>query len=144
MKPELVETVRALDALNINALRTEWTVHFHEPPPNFRAPDLLRRLLAERLQEEEIGRDLDLKKEISELVSAYFRGAKAKIRKRTYRRGTVLERDYEGQRYSVEIVDDGFRFRGRTWRSLSQIAREITGTRWNGPRFFGLNARPAP
>lgn len=144
MKRQISEAVKALDDLNIGALRAEWTAHFHEPPPDFRAPDLLRRLLAERLQEEAIGRDLDLEKQISVLVGAYSQVESTKVRKRNYRRGTVLEREYEGRRYSVEVLGDGFRFNGRTWRSLSQIAREITGTRWNGPRFFGLNDRPSP
>ncbi len=52
--------------------------------------------------------------------------------------GARLVRDWHGRTHTVDIVDGGFRYEGRDYRSLSQIAREITGARWSGPRFFGL------
>ncbi|MBL9060397.1 MAG: DUF2924 domain-containing protein, partial [Mangrovicoccus sp.] len=57
--------------------------------------------------------------------------------------GTLLAREWNGRLYHVEVVADGFRFDGRSWRSLSAIARRITGTPWSGPRFFGLRSRQA-
>ena len=55
----------------------------------------------------------------------------------------MFVREYEGVAHRVEATADGFRWQGRAWKSLSQIAREITGVRWNGPRFFGLRAESA-
>ena len=52
--------------------------------------------------------------------------------------GTVLTREWNGQQHRVMVVDGGFAFEGRTFDSLSKIAFAITGTNWNGPRFFGL------
>lgn len=52
--------------------------------------------------------------------------------------GTRLVRDWHGRTYTVDVVEGGFRYGGRDYNSLSQVAREITGTRWSGPRFFGL------
>jgi hypothetical protein len=55
--------------------------------------------------------------------------------------GTLLVREFEGQSHTVTVVPDGFAWTGATYKSLSEIARAITGTRWNGPRFFGLHER---
>jgi hypothetical protein len=55
------------------------------------------------------------------------------------RQGAKLVREWQGQMITVLVLDDGFEWQGRRWRSLSMIAREITGTRWSGPRFFGID-----
>jgi hypothetical protein len=52
--------------------------------------------------------------------------------------GTRLVREWNGTIYTVLVASDGFEFAGRSWRSLSMIARHITGAQWSGPRFFGL------
>ena len=52
--------------------------------------------------------------------------------------GAVITRDWQGKRHEVMVLDDGFRWEGKRYRSLSAVARAITGTRWNGPKFFGL------
>ncbi|MER2267023.1 DUF2924 domain-containing protein, partial [Methylobacterium oxalidis] len=56
---------------------------------------------------------------------------------------TQLVREHAGQVHSVTVLADGFAWQGRTFTSLSKVARAITGTRWNGPRFFGLRDKPA-
>ena len=56
--------------------------------------------------------------------------------------GTRLVREWQGTVHVVDVMEEGFRWQGRVWPSLSVIAREITGTRWSGPRFFGLKTRP--
>ncbi len=58
--------------------------------------------------------------------------------------GARLIREWNGVTHSVDVTDDGFEWRGERYGSLSEIAREITGARWSGPRFFGLNGRAAP
>jgi hypothetical protein len=55
--------------------------------------------------------------------------------------GTRLLREWQGVTHEVIMLEDGVRYRGETWRSLSAVAREITGVRWSGPLFFGLKAR---
>lgn len=55
--------------------------------------------------------------------------------------GTILRRDWRGDLYEVITLDEGFSYDGETFGSLSEIARQITGTRWNGPAFFGLRSR---
>ena len=57
-------------------------------------------------------------------------------------RGTRLVREWNGALHEVEVLEDGYLWRGARHRSLSAIARAITGTKWSGPRFFGLMARP--
>ena len=58
--------------------------------------------------------------------------------------GAKLLREWHGETYSVTTLDEGFEFNGRRYRTLSEIAREITGTHWSGPRFFGLKRKPQP
>ena len=55
--------------------------------------------------------------------------------------GAKLVREWRGEAHTVIVIEDGFEWKGRHWRSLSVIAREITGVRWSGPRFFGLNGK---
>ncbi len=55
--------------------------------------------------------------------------------------GAKLVREWRGETHDVLVLEDGFQWRGRQWRSLSAIAREISGTHWSGPRFFGLQAK---
>ena len=62
---------------------------------------------------------------------------------RVAKAGAHLVREWNGRTYRVEVVEDGYRMDGRTWRSLSGLARHITGTSWSGPRFFGLSKRRA-
>ena len=63
---------------------------------------------------------------------------------RSLKPGTLLAREHDGQVHRVTVTAEGFAWNGAVYQSLSEIARLITGTRWNGPRFFGLRDRPAP
>jgi hypothetical protein len=65
-------------------------------------------------------------------------------RRRDLSAGTVLTREWGGQHHRVMVLDSGFAWQGRTYSSLSEIAKAITGTKWNGPRFFGLRDRKQP
>jgi hypothetical protein len=93
-------------------------------------------MLAFRLQERAFG---GLDRESLGLLESFARHTAS--RGRHLKPGTVLVRDYQGQRHTVTVVPDGFDWQGRTYTSLSAIARAITGTAWSGPRFFAL-ARP--
>lgn len=129
--------VRALQGKTIDQLRAAWPARFG-PPPRLRSGELLRRLLAERIQQEAFGRDVELDRRLAKLVAARAKGTRPSAPRPTFKPGTVLIREYGGDRQEVEVLTNGFRWRGQTFASLSEVARAITGTRWNGPLFFGL------
>lgn len=82
-----------------------------------------------------------LDRETIKLLARLARGEKpGTVPKRRLKAGTVLVREYQGQQHTVTIVSDGFAWRETAYASLSSIARAITGTAWNGPRFFGLRS----
>jgi hypothetical protein len=122
----------------VDELRRVWQANLTDPVPPVRAGDILRRALAERLQEEALGRDRDTERRLRSLSSRYKPGRKSRIQTASYQPGSLLVRVFEGVRHEVEVLPEGYRWRTRVYKSLSMIAREITGVRWNGPRFFGL------
>lgn len=130
--------VRGLEALNIDGLRDEWRRRFTAPPPSLRAADLLRRCLADRIQTEALGGDAELERKLVALTRAHGRGERPRPVGPVCRPGTVLLREHDGRSHRVEVVEGGFFYDDKRWKSLSGIARAITGVRWNGPRFFGL------
>lgn len=130
----------ALASLNVDQLRQSWRSRFGGEPPAIRSGDLLRRLFAERVQTEAFGGDADLERQIQALVRSYRRGGALTPAHGKVRPGTVLVREHEGVAHRVEATAGGFLWQGRAHKSLSEIARQITGVRWNGPRFFGLRA----
>jgi hypothetical protein len=118
--------------MNLAALRGTWSQHFGTPP-QLRSIDLLRLMLSWRLQARVHG-GLDA-------------AMRRKLRRKTTNDpcsaidlevGSKLCREWQGKAYEVLVVDKGFRWQGQTFVSLSALATAITGTRWNGPRFFGL------
>jgi hypothetical protein len=125
-----------LRSLALDALRRRWRVMFGRTPPAVLSKDLLGRMIAWRLQEQAFG-GLD-RESLSFLDGLARHGSSPR---RHLKPGTVLVRDYQGQRHTVTVAPDGFDWQGTTYASLSAIARAITGTAWSGPRFFAL-ARP--
>jgi hypothetical protein len=130
----IAEEVRALEGLELEGLRSEWRRRYGAPP-TLRSTDLLARLLAWRIQAEAFG-GLD-----SETRSTLFRKS-LPVAAPTLAPGMRLERSWRGTKQTVEVVEDGFRWEGRSYSSLSQVAHAITGVKWNGPRFFGLRQEP--
>lgn len=125
------DKVRALATLDLSALRKEWQ-HLYGPPPRLRSPDLLRHLLAWRIQTAVSGGlDRDTRRRLRQSPST--RPARA-----APSAGTTITREWQGCLHEVKVLPSGFVYQDRTYRSLSEIARTITGSRWNGPRFFGL------
>ena len=116
-----------------DALRRRWRVTFGRTPPACLSKDLLARMIACRLQELAFG-GLD-----RESLTFLNRSTQqADPRHRRLKAGTMLVRDYQGQRHVVTVARDGFDWQGTSYPSLLSIARAITGTAWSGPRFFGL------
>ena len=122
--------VRALASLDLGGLRDEWRRRYG-PPPRMRSTDLLARLLAWRIQSDAFS-GLDA---TTIRLLASDRIAPPDI---ILDPGTRLARDWQGRRYEVEVLESGFAHGGKVYRSLSEVARIITGSRWNGLRFFGL------
>lgn len=135
----LPETISAeisrLSELSIADLRAAWRAEFRRAPPKGLWRDLLVRTLAWRLQEKALGGH---DKATAKLLASYGRKAPEERGYQRLKAGTVLIRDFEGARHTVTIVPEGFIWQEKTYSSLSAIAKLITGTNWNGPRFFGL------
>ena len=140
----LHDEIAHLRDLDLQGLRARWKSMFRQQPPPHLPRHLLFAVLANRLQAGELG-DLDpatarLLKQIatgggtlaSRLTEQFGR------RRTDLKPGTILMRAWNAQAYRVMVVDEGFAWNGKTYDSLSKVAFAITGTNWNGPRFFGL------
>jgi hypothetical protein len=135
--PEAIEAeIDRIRSLGVDELRSLWRATFRaSPPPGF-TKDLIARFLCWHLQEQALGA---LDPETTRHLASLARGDRSRVdRPRRLKPGTVLVREYQGARHTVTVVANGFVWRETTYASLSTIARAITGTNWNGPRFFGL------
>lgn len=147
---------RAIDRLHTldgEALSIEWRNLFGRRPPRALPKSLIVRALAYRLQALEYG---DLDPNTLRVVQAYAaksaQGRRGRVRVDRLHRttqthassgpsikpGSILVREWAGELHRVMALEVGFAWNGSTYRSVSEVARAITGTRWNGPRFFGL------
>ena len=135
------ETAHLL-TLDKEALRRRWETLFGgEPSPNFGRQFMLRAITY-RLQEKTLG---GLKPSVRRILDRNCDAAPdvAIERMATARpgAGTVLVREWRGARHRVTVLDNDVVYRGQRYKSLSEVARIITGTRWSGPLFFGLKGR---
>jgi hypothetical protein len=142
--PAVETELDKLPATPIAALRIRYRELFRTEPPTAFGPDLLRRSIALRIQEKAYG---TLPRETQRLLDQLVKAAIAKPNgrlelPRRIKPGSELVRSWKGKRYRVTVLTEGFAYDGKPFASLSEIASEITGTNWNGPRFFGL--RPSP
>jgi hypothetical protein len=134
--------IARLRDLGITELRRRWQTVFRRQAPPHLPRHLLFRVLAYRLQSEQLG-DLDadtvrLLDRSASPEQAGQQAAKGGPSHREVRPGTVLGREWNGQIHRVTVMADGFAWNGKTYLSLSKVAFMITGTRWNGPKFFGM------
>ncbi len=106
------------------------------PPPPRLSQDLLRRTLAYRVQADRTG---GLSRRVERLLHTAGTPKTGKAKQRLIP-GTQLIREWQGQMHVVDILENGYRWHDELFASLSAVAREITGTRWSGPRFFGLTS----
>ena len=128
MRKQLEQDVEALETMSLAELRSEWGRRYGTPPRH-RAADLLRRVLAWRIQADFHGGFDAATRRMIEKESPV---------KITPIPGMRLAREWAGKRHEVVVIESGVVYEGQTFGSLSQVARHITGMRWNGPRFFGL------
>lgn len=136
MSGDVKAALAEIQDLNLDGMRKVWSERIGEPPP-IRSTDIFRRALADRLQSGGSA-DAELERTLRTLASRHRAGRKPKVPTANYKPGSTLSRDWNGRRYQVEVVAGGYVWEGVKHASLSKVATLITGTRWNGPRFFGL------
>ena len=135
--------LRALEGMTYDGLRVEWRRLYRAHPPQRVARDLLVLGVAWKIQEQAYGGlGAATKRRLADLAKTLEQdGDLARRRVARLKPGARLVREWRGQSHTVIVVEDGFEWQGKRWRSLSAIAREITDAHWSGPRFFGLNAK---
>ena len=143
MNPEaLAAEIAGLSKASITDLRERWKAIHGKAPSREIGRSFLTRAIAYRLQERAYG---ELKPSTRRLLARVAEetaivSSPKKPQIRTARSGTILIREWQGNAHRVTVLNDGVSFNGKRYRSLSEVAREITGSRWSGPRFFGLRA----
>jgi Protein of unknown function (DUF2924) len=133
----------ALEQMDYATLRSEWRRLYRVHPPKRVARDLLMLGVGWKIQEQAYGdHGVATKRRLAELAKTLQRdGDVTRNRVAHLKPGAKLVREWRSKTHTVIVLDDGFEWNGQRWQSLSAIAREITGARWSGPRFFATNAR---
>lgn len=142
---ELAREIASLDGLSLDELRLRWQALFGRAAPTNLSRYLLFRLCAYRVQADVW---VDLSTGTLQFLDRLGRGRpedKKPVRvpadphgRSRLKPGTVLVREHAGVHHQITVLEKGFCWNGQNYSSLSQVARAITGTNWNGPRFFGL------
>ena len=152
MSTSLAKRLTELETMNTVALQIEWRRLFRSEPPSL-SRDLLKRAIGYRYQELEFGG-------LSKAAARKLRSAADAIAAKAQRAGSAsdkperraasdrptllpgarLVREWHGRTHVVTVTETGFEFSGRSYRSLTEIAHDITGTHWSGPRFFGIGS----
>jgi hypothetical protein len=135
--------ITALDALTTADLQIEWRRLYRAAPPTRLSRDLLVRGVAYKLQEQVYGGlSHDTRRRLRSLVDGPDKQSRSRAAPATtLKPGTKLVREWRGHVHTVNVLDDGFDYGGQRHRSLTRIARLITGVHWSGPLFFGLSKR---
>ena len=144
-KTSISDEIAHLRGLDLKGLRSRWRSVFQRLPPRHLPRHLLFAIIAYRIQADRLG-DLEHEtKQILDRTDAKNTGTTMSARlvsfdqKRTeLTPGTVLVRQWDRHSHRVMVMADGFAWNGQTYDSLSKVAFAITGTKWNGPRFFGM------
>jgi hypothetical protein len=145
----LANEIARLRGLGVEKLRARWHTAFRRRAPPHLPRHLLFHILAYRLQADRLGElDADSRRLLDRIGSRASDEIDRLVadlnRPRTeLKLGTLLTREWEGHPQRVMVLADGFSWNGTTYPSLSKLAFAMTGTRWNGPRFFGLRDHPA-
>ena len=143
MRGNMSQQLDELNAMKPPELRARWREIYRVAAPDI-GPDLLRRGIAYRLQERRQGGLTSLtRRDVARLIKQLGKGEGELARSpASLKMGTRLVRSWRGKMHHVLILDEGFEYDGRRYQSLTQIAQDITGAHWSGPRFFGLRDQP--
>jgi len=139
MTDDLARELAALAELDRTALLERWRMAFGRDAPPRLSRTLMEKAIAYDLQVKAFG---GLPARTRRALRAAGKADGRSSLSSLPSRGTRLVREWHGTRHEVEVLEDGYLWRGARCRSLSAIARAITGTKWSGPRFFGLVVRP--
>jgi hypothetical protein len=141
----ITQHLASLPQLSKPTLCGLWRQIFKREPPLTMRRELLLRVIAHRLQEEEFGALSDAScRRLRQIASALEANPNATVSSRPpIKPGTRLVREWKQQVHVVEVDAKGYQYKGSSFGSLSEIARLITGTRWSGPLFFGLKDKPS-
>jgi Protein of unknown function (DUF2924) len=141
---QVSDRLAVLAELSLADLRQEWRRLFRADPPRL-SRDIMTRAIAYRLQEIAHGGASKLTQRRLMTLAAEFEtgGTIAPPPAPKIKPGSRLVREWHGRTHTVCVTDHGFEFQGKTYRSLTKVARDITGAQWSGPRFFGLTKRSA-
>jgi hypothetical protein len=134
------DELAVLAGLESSGLRDEWRRLYRTEPPPYLSRDLLVRAVAYRVQERALGGLTAMtRRRLHSLAQNLAAGRSAALEASAgFKPGSRLVREWHRRTHTVTVLDDGFEYEGERYRSLTQIARLITGARWSGPRFFGL------
>ena len=140
--PAVEAELDRLPTTPIAALRKRYRGLFRADPPKAFGPDLLRRSIAQNIQEKAYGGlPLSTRRLLDQMVKAASAKPAGRLElPQRIKSGSELVRTWNGKTYRVIVTTDGFAHAGKTFASLSEIAFAVTGTKWNGPRFFGLRS----
>ena len=144
-KTSVEDEIAHLRGLDLKGLRSRWQSVFQGPAPDHLTRHLLFSVIAYRLQADRFGDLAHEMRQVLDRTNAKEAGPVTSARLANFDRkrteltpGTVLVREWDRQSQRVMVMADGFAWNGQTYDSLSKVAFAITGTKWNGPRFFGL------
>jgi hypothetical protein len=134
------EALSRLPKLGLGELRQQWRVLYKAEVSPHLSRELLLRAVAYRMQEVALGGlGPQRQRQLCQFAQQLNKSQKGRIGPRPeLKPGTRLVREWRGRTYEVLVLDDGFSWQGTGYRSLSALARKITGTAWSGPLFFGL------
>jgi hypothetical protein len=143
----LANEIACLRDLNVEGLRAKWHTAFRRRAPPHLPRHLLFHILAYRLQADRLGElDADSRRLLDRIGSRASDETDRLVNNRSrteLKPGTLLTREWGDHPQRVMVLADGFSWNGKTYPSLSKVAFAITGTRWSGPRFFGLDQSPS-
>jgi hypothetical protein len=142
---DIAQNLKNLPEMGKAALCRQWQELFNQPAPAGIRTELIVRMLAYRIQEQSFGGlNPKTRRRLDQMATAFSKDPKAAIANMArVTPGTQLVRSWNGKTHTVRVEESGYLYQSRRYRSLSEIARHITGTQWSGPLFFGLKNRKA-
>ncbi len=141
VQSNLPDQLREIAALDRKACVERWTTVFESPPPKYLSVCFMQRVLARERQIRTLG---GYTAQVRRALRAANPTEHSRDRpSRTAPPGSWLVREWNGRTYRLEVTSSDYVLDGKTYRSLSTVARRITGAHWSGPRFFGLTPKRA-